>query len=107
MKVPPHLWDRTVAFYETVLGFQVIEATSQSVAFAFGANTLWIDRVDQLSQAELWLELVVTDLDRAADKLEAARVARRDEIEPLPEGVNGFWIENPASIIHLVVREES
>ncbi|MGH2617936.1 MAG: hypothetical protein ACRDJC_22130 [Thermomicrobiales bacterium] len=29
-------------------------------------------------------------------------VVRRDEIEPLPEGLEGFWISSPASIVHLV-----
>jgi hypothetical protein len=29
---------------------------------------------------------------------------RRDEIEPLPDGFKGFWIANPANIIHLVTE---
>jgi hypothetical protein len=32
-------------------------------------------------------------------------VVRRDEIEPLPEGFKGFWISNPANIIHLISQE--
>ena len=29
-------------------------------------------------------------------------VVRRDEVEKLPDGFNGFWVCNPAGIIHLV-----
>jgi catechol 2,3-dioxygenase-like lactoylglutathione lyase family enzyme len=107
MKVPPHLWDETVAFYRDVLGLQAIQhepTQPPSVGFVFGANRLWVDRVDSVSQAELWLELSVDDVAAAAEHLEAAGIARRDEIEPLGEGFDGFWISSPASIIHLVAR---
>jgi hypothetical protein len=30
---------------------------------------------------------------------------RRDEIEPLPESFEGFWITSPASIIHIVAKQ--
>jgi hypothetical protein len=33
-------------------------------------------------------------------------IARRDEIEPLPEGFEGFWIASPASIIQIVSRAD-
>ena len=33
-------------------------------------------------------------------------VTRRDEIEPLPENSNAFWICNPAHIIHRVGRDD-
>ncbi len=109
MKVPPHLWDATVAFYRDVLGLAVVEhapTVPRSVCFAFGANRLWIDRVDAMSQAELWLELTTSDAPAAAAHLAAAGVARRDEIEPLPDGFAGFWVQNPASIIHIVAQRE-
>jgi hypothetical protein len=108
MKVPPHFWEETVAFYRDIAGLNVIdmEPTSPpSVCCEFGANRLWIDRVDGLSQAEVRLELAVTDAQAAASQLEAAGIVRRDEIEPLPEDLDGFWIQNPASIIHLIVKE--
>lgn len=105
MKVPPHLWETTVRFYRDVLALRVIEQAAtvpQSVGFEFGANRLWIDRVEGLSQAELWLELTAGDVQEAAEHLKSAGVVRRDEIEQLPADFEGFWIQNPASIIHLV-----
>ena len=105
MKVPPHLWETTVQFYRDILALKVIEHAAtvpQSVVFQFGANRLWIDRVDGLSQAELWLELTASCVQEAAEHLESAGVVRRDEIEKLPADFEGFWIQNPASIIHLV-----
>jgi len=109
MKVPPHQWQDAVAFYRDVLGLRVIEhdpadSATPTAVFEFGANRLWIDRVETLSQAEIWLEVETDDLEAAAAYLKAAGVARRDEIEPLAEGFPGFWISSPASIIHLVVK---
>ena len=109
MKVPPHVWDATVRFYRDVASLNVIEhapTTPQSVCFYFGANRLWIDRVDGLSQAEVWLDLSTPDVGAAARHLESAGVVRRDEIEPLPEGFEGFWVQNPASIIHIVKKPD-
>ncbi|OOG23724.1 hypothetical protein B1C78_10605 [Thioalkalivibrio denitrificans] len=100
MKVPPHLYDATVRFYRDVIGLPVIEAPS--AVFEFGACRLWIDSVDGVSQAELWLELNTDNVKAAAAHLKSAGVVRRDEIEPLPEGFEGYWISSPASIIHLV-----
>ena len=102
MKVPPHQYDATVAFYRDVLGFHMLEEFAPAVAFEFGANRLWIDRVASVSQAELWLEVVTDDVDAAAKRFQAAGVERCDEIEPLREGFAGFWISSPASIVHLV-----
>jgi len=106
MKVPPHLWDRTVRFYRDVVGLPELEnpyeAGIPSVGFEFGANRLWIDRVAGFSQAELWLQLTSDDVTAAAAHLESSDVVRCDDIEPLPSGSSGFWISSPASIIHLV-----
>jgi hypothetical protein len=33
-------------------------------------------------------------------------VPRRDEVEPLREDFDGFWISDPAGVIHLVVGDE-
>jgi catechol 2,3-dioxygenase-like lactoylglutathione lyase family enzyme len=102
MKVPSHLFEATVRFYRDVAGLPLAEHLAPSVVFQFGANRLWIDPVDGMSQAEIWLELNTDDVTAAASDLRAAGVVRRDEIEALPEG---FWISSPASIIHLVCRE--
>ncbi len=109
MKVPPHLWEATVQFYRDVVGLKVIEheaTVPPSVGFEFGANQLWVDRVDALSQAEVWLELTSSDVQGAAEHLKAAGIVRRDEIEPLPADFEGFWIQNPASIIHIVAKPD-
>lgn len=42
----------------------------------------------------------------AAEYLKSFGVTRRDEIELLPKGFKGFWINNPANIIHLVSQDE-
>ena len=80
----------------------MLEKHLPDVAFALGANRLWIDRVPGMSQAELWLELIADDVAATARHLEAAGVVRCDGIEPPPEGFEGFWISSPASIGHLV-----
>lgn len=108
MKVPPHLWEATVAFYRDVLGLKPAGPLAPpSASFEFGANRLWIDRVETVSQAELWLELTTDDVGAAAEHLAAAGVVRRDEIEPLPPGFRGYWIQNPAAIIHLVAAPDA
>ena len=104
LKVPPHLFDATVRFYRDTVGLKPLDNHPPAVGFAFGANQLWIDSVPGLSQAELWLELVADDVPAAAEHLAAAGVTRCDEIEPLPEGFEGFWISNPAQIVHIVNR---
>lgn len=102
MKVPPHQYEATVSFYRDVLGLKEITAHAPAVGFEFGANNLWIDRVPGMSQAETWLEVVTEDIAGASEYLQAAGVARCDEIEALPQGLQAFWISSPASIIHLV-----
>jgi catechol 2,3-dioxygenase-like lactoylglutathione lyase family enzyme len=106
IKVPPPHYETTVEFYRDVVGLQPVEKHAPSVVFAFGTNQLWIDRVPGLSQAEVWLELITDDISVAAEHLAACNVARRDDIEPLPDGFQGFWIANPASIIHLVCKDD-
>ncbi len=105
MKVPPHQYDATLRFYRDVVGLKSIESHLPEVGFEFGDKQLWIDRVPGISQAEIWLELVTNDLEAAAAQLGAAGVVRCDEIEPLPEGFQGFWVSSPASIIHLVCSD--
>lgn len=78
MKVPPHVWDTTVQFYRDVIGLRVLERAPTlppSVGFEFGSNQLWVDRVDGLSQAEIWLELSTDDLQGAGEPSEVNRHA--------------------------------
>ena len=105
MKVPAHQYDATVQFYCDVLGFNLLSRHDTSVAFEFGTNRLWIDSVVGLSQAEIWLEVVTQDMAAAARLLSTAGIVRCDDIEPLPQGLNAFWISNPASIIHLICTD--
>ena len=106
IKVLPHLYEATVQFYRDVVGLKDITKHAPSVGFEFGAENLWIDSVPGISQAETWLELVTNDISAASEYLHAfSGVVRRDEIEPLPEGFQAFWISSPASIIHLVCKD--
>ena len=107
MKVPTHQWEDTVAFYRDVIGLRQLDQHLPHVVFQYGPNQLWIDRVDALSQAEIWLELVASHLADAQAALACAGVARRDEVEALPPGFEGFWITNSAGIIHLVAARDT
>ena len=108
MKIPPHEFDRTVAFYRDILGLaETTTGKGPSCRFAFGDKLLWLDPVATLSQAETWLEIVADDIDAAARYLQQQGCTRCDHIEPLPEGFRGFWITSPANIIHLVCEQET
>ena len=106
IKVPPHEYEQTVAFYKDVLGLVLKEASSpdnfESTTFEFGDKNLWIDKISGISQAEIWLEIETDNINEAEAYLEAMGCARRDEIEPLPRDFKGFWISSPSNIIHLV-----
>lgn len=103
LKVPPAQWEATVRFYRDIVGLRPFrDRTAESPSFRFGSCRLWIDRVPGLSQAEIWLHLTTVNTARAARRLRRAGVTRCDEIESLPEGFDGFWISNPAGLVHLV-----
>ncbi len=104
VKVPSHEYEATVEFYKSVLGLSErdVSAAPDSVAFAFGDKTLWVDRVAGLSQAETWLEIRASDVDAARRQLEDRGCVLRDDIETLPPGFDGFWLSSPANTIHLV-----
>ena len=106
MKVPLHEYERTVSFYRDILGLKQVEqpepGSTESSCFKFGDKVLWIDRVPEMSQAEIWLEVTTEDIDLASEYLKQVGCTRRDEIEPLPEGLKGFWLSSPANIIHLI-----
>lgn len=101
IKVPLHKWADTVAFYRDKVGLTVTRELANSTGFAFGAMTLWIDRVERQSQVDIWLELFTDDPDRALSHLESPQ---RDELEPL-DGVNGHWTSDPAGVV-LLLRNE-
>ncbi|MGO4334531.1 hypothetical protein AB4037_06440 [Labrys sp. KB_33_2] len=102
MKVPPHQYQATVAFYRDVVGLKPITDKAPAIGFKLGPNKLWLDEAPMLSQAEIWLELFTDNFDMAADHLSRAGVVRCDAIEPLPDGFKGGWITSPANIVHMV-----
>jgi len=105
MKVPPHQYEATVAFYRDVIGLKPLDNHPPHVGFHFGSNQLWIDRVPGMSQAELWLEIAADDAGAAAVHLNAAGVVRCDAIEALPEGHRDFWIASPCQIVHHISQK--
>lgn len=60
-----------------------------------------------LSQSEIWLEVVASNVEEASDYLKEQGCYRRDEIEPLPDGFKAFWISSPSNTyiwFHPVMR---
>src|SRR5262245_19716040 len=102
MKVPPHQFQATLAFYRDTIGLKPITDKAPAIGFELGPNKLWIDEAPAMSQAEIWLELFTDDFAAAADHLATAKVVRCDPIEPLPAGFRGGWITSPANIVHMV-----
>lgn len=107
MKVPAHEYEAVMAFYRDTLGLEPFDEKPPHAGFKLGPNRLWIDRNEKLSQAEIWLELFTPDHEAAARHLSDASVTRCDPVEELGEGFAGFWIMNPANIVHLVRRPDA
>ena len=106
IKVPAHEFERMVEFYRIIIGLKQKDANSpdefDSIAFEFGDKNLWVDKISELSQAEVWLEIETDNAADAKSYLEEQGCVIRNEIEPLPTGFNGFWLSSPSNIIHLV-----
>jgi len=102
IKVPPHQYEATVAFYRDTIGLVPITDKAPDIGFELGPNKLWIAAEPRMSQAEVWLELFTDNFDAAAEHLSKSGVTRCDQIEPLADGFRGGWITNPANIIHMV-----
>jgi catechol 2,3-dioxygenase-like lactoylglutathione lyase family enzyme len=107
MKCPSHTYDATVAFYRDTLALPVIEEVENGVTFQFGPVRLWIDKVPNISQPDIWLEIATNDTQSAARYLKVNGVPRRDEVEELHEDFDGFFISDPSGVVHLVVGEET
>jgi catechol 2,3-dioxygenase-like lactoylglutathione lyase family enzyme len=110
IKVPPDQFEHTVSFYRDILGLELLDPASQeqtgSLCFGFGDKRLWIDRAPAIDRAEIWLEILTDDVEKAAAYLERQHIARCDDIEPLPAGFRGFWVTSPADIVHLVDEQD-
>ncbi|WP_217267824.1 MULTISPECIES: hypothetical protein [Halomonadaceae] len=73
----------------------------ERIEYAFGDRTAQVEFADGPQGVQIWLEVVTDDIERASECLKEKRCHRRDEIEPLPAGVEAFWISSPSNIIHL------
>lgn len=106
IKVPTHEFEKMVNFYKVVLGLKQIDASLpdefNSVTFEFGDKNLWVDKISGISQAEIWLEIETDNAFEAKKYLEDQGCTIRNEVEPLPSDVNGFWLSSPSNTIHLV-----
>ncbi|TLM76877.1 VOC family protein [Microbulbifer harenosus] len=104
LKIPAHEYQNTVRFYRDVLRLTELtpDGPDETPRFEFGGKVLWLDCMPGLSQSEIWLEIVTSDIDKASEYFKEQGCHRRDEIEPLPEGFRAFWISSPSNIIHLV-----
>ena len=107
IKVPLHQYDATIAFYRDTLNLPLVEEEPEGCIFQFGPSRLWVDKAPQLAQADVSLELETNDTLAAARYLKNHGVPRRDELEELPEDFDGFFVTDPAGIIHLVVGESN
>ena len=102
IKVPLHRWSETGAFYRDKVGLTVTRELDTSIGFEFGNMTLWIDRVPQQSQTDVWIDLFDDDPDAALSRLGSPI---RDELEPLTNVV-GHWTSDPAGTVILLRREQ-
>ena len=106
IKVPAHEFERMVEFYKIIIGLKQKDTNStddfDSIAFEFGDKNLWVDKISELSQAEVWLEIETDNAADAKSYLEERGCVIRNAIEPLPTGFNGFWLSSPSNIVHLV-----
>lgn len=107
IKVPLHKYEETVTFYREILNLPLVEEEPEGCIFQFGPIRLWVDKAPQLSQPDVWFELITNDTQSAATYLANHGVARRDELEQLPEDFDGFFVTDPAGVIHLVAGQES
>ena len=106
IKCPAHTYDQTVAFYRDTLALPLIEEEADGCIFQFGPNRLWLDKVPNLSQPDIWLEIETNDTEAAASFLKVSGAPRRDEVEQLREDFDGFFISAPNGVIHLVIGEQ-
>ena len=101
VKVPAALHERTVAFYRDTVGLPVVAEEAATVGFEFGSMTLWIDRVEHATHAEVWLELSTADVEAGARRLTDAGARVADEIEPLGDAP-WHWVIDPGGTVLLL-----
>ena len=103
IKIPKSKYEQTVAFYKDVLKLNVSEkpitnpTVSRTHEVQFGNNIIWLDCVDNYTHGEVWLQLVVPDINNATSYLASKSVHTCDELEALPP--NMHWIQDPAGTV--------
>lgn len=105
IKVPLHQYEATVSFYRDTLNLPLVEEEQEGCIFQFGPVRLWVDKAPNLARSDVWLELETNDTMAAARYLKNQGVPRCDELESLPEDFDGFYVSDPAGVVHLVVGE--
>lgn len=106
IKIPKSKFDATVAFYRDVLKLELEEkpidnpTISRTCEIKFGANTLWLDCVDNYSQSEIWLELQTPDVEEATAYLATHNIQPCDELEKIPSSMH--WIQDPAGTVFIL-----
>src|ERR1044072_1024639 len=103
IKCPAHTYDQTIAFYRDTLALPLVEEETDGCIFQFGPNRLWIDKVPNLSHPYISLELETNDTEAASSFQKTQGAPRPDEVEQLREDFDGFFISDPAGVIHLVI----
>ncbi|MFX0059413.1 MAG: hypothetical protein ACFE85_16230 [Candidatus Hodarchaeota archaeon] len=106
IKVPIEKYEATVKFYSDIIGLPLKLKKSNSVMFKFGEINLWIDRMEKVEKTEVWFEIQTDNTEEAKNYFQLTNIERKDEIEELPLEFDGFWISNPAGVIHLITNEE-
>lgn len=109
IKIPKVRFEETIRFYRDILGLPLQEEkdqlTGKSYSCPYGPNRLWFDCIENYSQSEVWLELQTPNLKQAEQYLEKQSVPLQDELEPLPQDLNGHWISSPAGTVHLLFEK--
>src|ERR1700722_16622682 len=102
LKIPANQFASAVSFYTNVLGLPIIAETENSVKIAFGQTNLWVDSVEKLEVAEVWLEIRTRDSHAAKERLIENGVQMNAGVEESCEGSNGFFIRAPGNLVHLI-----
>ena len=111
IKIPKSKYEQTVAFYKDILKLDVEEkpinnpTVSRTHLVKFGANTLWLDCVDNYTHSETWLELKTPDVAAATEYLAGKGINTCDEIEKIPEDMH--WIMDPAGTVFILSKAGS
>lgn len=103
VKIPKSKHKQKVAFYRDILLLETQEmpidypTVAKTHRVNFGNPTLWLDRVDNYTHSEVWMQLTVSDVEKATEYLRANGVATCDELEDLDADIH--WILDPASTV--------